>query len=545
MCVALVPLFQHLPLRLGPPHLSKIAYILLCHKDPDAIIAQAEALASAGDFVSIHFDANASQTEWDALCDGVRDIAGIVLAEPRVRCGWGEWSLVKASLCAIRSAHAAFEDATHFYMLSGDCFAIKTAEYAHAYLDAHDCDWIESFDYFESNWIKTGMKEERLIYRHFFNERTQPQRFYASYKMQERLGLKRPIPKDLQMMIGSQWWCLRRSTIDKVLAFCDARPDVMRFFATTWIPDETFFQTLVRHLVPETEIQSRTLTFLLFTDYGMPVVFHDDHHDMLLCQDYLFARKISPEAKELRARLAGLYLRQGLSFPIVNEGRKLFEYVTTRGRVGLRAAPRFWETEASIGRDRDLMLIVSKKWHVAKRLLAELKTISDLPCVEFMFSEASTPLPDLGGIEQGLEKRSRHRRALVRLLFEYHGQDRLVICVDPSDFDLIEDFYADRCTTRLLEINSLFSDAYLVGHANRNGLAGKETSEEIMGQLLPTIRQDIGSESDRINDANWPGFHSISQTSTDEQIARTLASFFGLSGEQALQLARTPNLFDD
>ena len=133
----------------------------------------------------------------------------------------------------------------------------------------------------------------------------------------------------------------------------------------------------------------------------------------------------------------------------------------------------------------------------------------------------------------------------MRLLFEYHGQDRLVICVDPSDFDLIEDFYADRCTTRLLEINSLFSDAYLVGHANRNGLAGKETGEEIMGQLLPTIRQDIGSESDRINDANWPGFHSISQTSTDEQIARTLASFFGLSGEQALQLARTPNLFDD
>ena len=79
MYVALVPLFQHLPLRLGPPNVSKIAYILLCHKDPDAIIAQAEALASAGDYVAIHFDANAPQTEWDALREGVRDIAGIVL----------------------------------------------------------------------------------------------------------------------------------------------------------------------------------------------------------------------------------------------------------------------------------------------------------------------------------------------------------------------------------------------------------------------------------------------------------------------------------
>ena len=31
----------------------------------------------------------------------------------------------------------------------------------------------------------------------------------------------------------------------------------MRFFRTTWIPDETFFQTLVRHLVPEPRDPSR------------------------------------------------------------------------------------------------------------------------------------------------------------------------------------------------------------------------------------------------------------------------------------------------
>jgi hypothetical protein len=79
----------------------------------------------------------------------------------------------------------------------------------------------------------------------------------------------------------------------------------MRFFRTTWIPDETFFQTLVRHLCP-TEIRSRTLTFLMFTDYGMPVTFYNDHYDLLLIsQDYLFARKISPEARVLEEKLAG------------------------------------------------------------------------------------------------------------------------------------------------------------------------------------------------------------------------------------------------
>ena len=58
-------------------------------------------------------------------------------------------------------------------MLSGDCMAIKSAAYAHRFLDAEDVDYIESFDFFESDWIKTGIKEERLVYRHCFNERTQ------------------------------------------------------------------------------------------------------------------------------------------------------------------------------------------------------------------------------------------------------------------------------------------------------------------------------------------------------------------------------------
>jgi hypothetical protein len=39
--------------------MAKIAFILLCHKDPDAIIRQAERLTATGDYVSIHFDARA------------------------------------------------------------------------------------------------------------------------------------------------------------------------------------------------------------------------------------------------------------------------------------------------------------------------------------------------------------------------------------------------------------------------------------------------------------------------------------------------------
>ena len=149
--------------------MAKIAYILLCHKDPEAIIGQAEMLTAVGDYISIHFDARAKPEHFQQIQEALGDNPHVTFARKRIKCGWGEWSLVQATLNAVDAAVRAFPRATHFYMLSGDCAAIKSARYAHDFLDAEDVDYIESFDYFESDWIKTGMKEERLIYRHFFN----------------------------------------------------------------------------------------------------------------------------------------------------------------------------------------------------------------------------------------------------------------------------------------------------------------------------------------------------------------------------------------
>ncbi|TCP62787.1 core-2/I-Branching enzyme [Rhodovulum bhavnagarense] len=525
--------------------MSKIAYILLCHKDPDAIIRQAERLTAKGDLMAIHFDARAPREAYETIRAALADNPSVTFARKRIKCGWGEWSLVQATLHAVEAALEDFPRATHFYMLSGDCMAIKSAEYAHDFLDAEDADYIESFDFFDSDWIKTGLKGDRLIYRHIFNERTHKWLFYKAYEVQKRLGLTRRIPEDLQVMIGSQWWCLRRRTVEQVLEFCRARPDVVRFFRTTWIPDETFFQTLVRHLVPGDQIRTRTLTFLMFSDYGMPVTFYNDHYDLLLSQNYLFARKISPEAHELKRRLGALYASENVDFQISDEGRSLFKFLTGRGRIGQRFAPRFWETESSLGRERELMIITCKKWHVAKRLLERIRQKTNLPAVEYLFNEEHTALPDLGGIQSTLEKRTRHRRALMRMLFDYHDTDRLIICLDTGALDLMQDFYSDRSRTRMLEIQCQFSDEYLIGHAHRVGLAGERTPPEVLDRLLPTIRNDVIFESDRIRDAGFTHLYRIRETDNPEQNALPLAEFLSISSETAHEIAQTPYLFHD
>ncbi|MFY0619760.1 DUF5928 domain-containing protein [Shimia sp.] len=525
--------------------MARIAYILLCHKDPEAIVKQAERLTATGDYISIHFDARANPEHFRMLQAALGANENVAFAEKRIKCGWGEWSLVEATLYAVETAVKRFPRASHFYMVSGDCMVIKSSEYIHKFLDDNDVDFIESFDFFESEWIKTGMKAERLIYRHWFNERTQKRRFYATFNLQKKLGLTREIPADLQVMIGSQWWCLRRQTVEAVLHMTKQRRDVMRFFRTTWIPDETFFQTLVRHLVPTNEIRTRTLTFLMFTDYGMPLTFYNDHYDLLLSQDYLFARKISPDALELKDRLGQLYAEKGVDFQISAEGPSLFKFLTGRGRQGKRFASRFWETESTLGRDRELMLLVCKKWHVAKRLLDKIGNVTDIPTIAYLFNEEGTPLPDLGGIQSTLGKRTRHRRALMRMLFDYYDTNRLVVCLDPSALDLMQDFFDDRSVTRMLEIQCDFSEQYLNGHAIRIGLAGDQTPADTLARILPTIRRDIFNESDRIRDAGFENMIRMVENTSEDEHTEAIMSFLHVPEDQAREIARTSYLFSD
>jgi len=198
-----------------------------------------------------------------------------------------------------------------------------------------------------------------------------------------------------------------------------------------------------------------------------------------------------------------------------------------------------------LGYERELLIVACKKWHVAKRLVSAIRQHTNLPATEYLFNEESCELPDLGGIQTTLNKRTRHRRALMRMLFDYHETDRMLICLDTASIDLMKDFADDRATTRVLEVECEFTDEYLEGHAKRVGLAGEDTSPETISRLLPTIRYDVSFESDRIRDSNFPHLSRIRQANSFDQNAPELAAFLSVSREMGKTLAETPYLFVD
>ncbi len=445
--------------------MASIAFLLLAHKEPERVAAQARLLSARGGHVVIHFDGNAPEAAWLRLAEGVAGLPRVHLVRRRRRCGWGEWSLVEATLAMMRRALKDAPEATHLMLVSGDCMPVRSLCELHAHLDAAPRDYIETQDFFRSGWIKTGLKAERVLYRHPFNERAQPGLFAASLELQRRFRLERRLPRDLPLRIGSQWWCLRRQTAEAVLEFCRARPEVPRFFRLSWIPDETFFQTVVARLVPETERSQRILTELIFSDYGMPVCFHDDQAAAVLASDRFFLRKLAPGAEELRRVLARRFLDDGAHCGDRAELRPRHVWLAARGREGRASPPPPWDRPPP-----ELRLIVCKRWHVAGRLAARLAARIGAAAPGALFDELRPDDPDLGGYARRLEDRRLRAAGYVARVAEAAGARAVVLPCDPCHAGMLADLSA--AGARVLRIGTRRDRDFLSGHSARIGLGG-------------------------------------------------------------------------
>ena len=98
----------------------------------------------------------------------------------------------------------------------------------------------------------------------------------------------------------------------------------------------------------------------------------------------------------------------------------------------------------------------------------KMRPNAKMPLLEDIFSEDVKELPELGEILSNHHKKARHRRVLVRMLYEYYKTKKLAICLDPSNIYLIRDCASDKNTMRILEINCEFDDQYIFGPRAQN-----------------------------------------------------------------------------
>ena len=246
--------------------------------------------------VIIHVDRTVPDATFNPFVASLSDEPRVTFST-RHRCEWGMWGLVAATLDSSQILLDRYPEVRHVYLASGACLPLRPVQDLTSYLDRHpDTDFIESVSTQEATWAVDGLEVERFTLRFPFSWRKHRLLFDAYVNLQRRLKVKRKIPNGLTPHIGSQWWCLTRETLSQILNNPN-RKTVDRFFRRSWIPDETYFQTLSRQFARH--LESRSLTLTKFDYRGRPHVFYDDHLRLLQNSNCFVARKVWPGADKL------------------------------------------------------------------------------------------------------------------------------------------------------------------------------------------------------------------------------------------------------
>lgn len=324
-----------------------VGFVVITHGRLKRAAQVASHLASEGCPVVFHVDKKTEPGELTALKKRVAKYDHVRFIRPH-QCEWGTWSLVEASMAASAMMLDEFPEVRHVFLASGSCLPLQPVRRLREFLDKNPTtNFIESVTTRDVPWTVGGLNTERFTLRFPFAWKSQRRLFDLAVGLQRRFGLRRRIPDDITPHLGSQWWCLTRDTLTAILTDPN-REKYIRYFKQVWIPDESYYQTLVR--LYSNDIESRSLTLSKFDFQGKPHIFYDDHLPLLRRSDKFVARKIWSEADRLYEAFLGGHTLVDPPLPAPGKIDRVFSKAVerrTRGRPGLYMSSRFpqrdWE----------------------------------------------------------------------------------------------------------------------------------------------------------------------------------------------------------
>jgi hypothetical protein len=218
---------------------SAVAAVVLAHDDPDKVRRLIAALD--GVEVFLHCDGKAPDEVVRRMLDGSR--SNVHLA-PRHRTNLASWSLVEAELATLQLALERSR-AQHFVVLSGSCYPLVPV----AELEEELAEWrglsrlyVRPLPFEE--WDTPRNRDGGLwrFRRRFVSIRGRMV-FVRGIPLRT---LRRPIPRELRLHAASQWKIYARDHAAALLRILAGQPDLLRFWRTTFVPDESCAGSILR-----------------------------------------------------------------------------------------------------------------------------------------------------------------------------------------------------------------------------------------------------------------------------------------------------------
>jgi hypothetical protein len=290
----------------------KIAYLIIAHNTPNHLGRLVRALDRSDAAFFIHIDQKSDLSEFrNQLLD-----RHITLLKDRVAVYWGDFSDVEATIRLIKETLGCCPSVNYLALLSGSDYLLRSPQYIENFFLRNNgrqfinlvpvpCVQVgKPLDRFQRFWFKTPYDNQFIV------------RVVARLNdLNRQLNLinrdYKKVFKGLEPFGGSQWWALTADACRHILEFIDRRPDVLKYFKNVYLPDESFFHTIIGN----SEFAKNVTRNLTFTDWsrpeGGPALIDMNHlrsfakMDTIIADDFygrgelLFARKFPDDSSQL------------------------------------------------------------------------------------------------------------------------------------------------------------------------------------------------------------------------------------------------------
>ena len=241
-------------------------YLILAHKNPLQLGRMIERLDDGASKFFIHLDAKTPIEPFAACLEG----GHIRFIEPRERCVWGDFSIVRAT---IHLMEAASKEQGVFILMSGQDYPIQSQGYINAFLESNKgFDFIE-IEPLEEKWKPKMVKDKLEHYHILHSEERGHSNCYAPFAhcsvfqklrtlthlLKGRLSQKNfrllcSLPKRVapfeRQYAGSQFWAFSERTFYTMLNYIREHKAVLEgYYKYTSSPDEIYFHSVLMDLV--------------------------------------------------------------------------------------------------------------------------------------------------------------------------------------------------------------------------------------------------------------------------------------------------------
>jgi hypothetical protein len=263
----------------------KLAYLIICHKNPQQVIDLIRLIDRRGDYVLIQCNARSGTGYQRVIEEGCKGTAAeVIFAEPR-KITWGAFSLVEPYLQGIATLLRHAKDWSFAINLTGQCLPTQPIAALDEFLSKQpNTNFLEYAD-LQTEWPKAAYRLKT-----FYVE-------FAGRLFNSRIP--RALPRYFRPFGGLDLSMLSRAFCEYFTYSTEARR-IIRHMRFAQLPEELWSQSVLMNSPFRDTVISDSKRLILWPEAGAPnpLILTMRHWDQLTSPAYFFARKFDPEVDE-------------------------------------------------------------------------------------------------------------------------------------------------------------------------------------------------------------------------------------------------------